>query len=838
MKNSFNLINKLASFLIICLVFASVNALFEDQIGKFDWRQRYIGKIKFAQFDPVTADRAFVVTEENVLATLSSRNGDILWRRILETDESRGLVRFLYVNKDSKSVMRRTGEEADVFEYVANTGQQKTATSSKITAGWITKDKCLLTGNSFVCLVKDQLLVLDLLANQNNVRTKALDSPANDIKLILGQDGFIQVGRQVISLSDLRVVFENRKLVNVFMDNSLIQLVKENNEIKIKMDEQELTTLADLPETIDNNLNILCVKCKPKKDNIGQLACRFLLSTDDGAIVLVQQSKIKWIREEALTRIDSVELLDLTLSDAQGAIEEELNNQDADIWSSLYRRLHSQYGMVKNIVLHVLGLGPPPSFSERAGLVRDDFGLHKMMVIVTESGKMFGIDSVSGKQHWVRILPNFTRFPNDQSMKVLVQRTSKYYPLSAQCAVIARDKETGNGILYEFNPISGQPINGGIKKLGYKIQQVSLLHKSGENFLRAILFIDDKNGVHVQPETSLAMVDGFFFYVANKNTGDVTGYQIQFENNEATSLPIWSLNLGGTDNEQKITAIAAKNTIERVHSQGRVLADRSVLYKYINPNLIAITTEGPDAVHKNILNVYLVDVVSGSIVFSINHRRVKGPVKIVHSENWLVYTFYNEKIRRNEITSIELYEGKTQTNSTVWSSLNSTPLPLVERQTFIISSSVAALRETITEKGITNKHVLIGMHSGAVSEMSWALLDPRRHSMISPEKQREEGIIPYIPELPLQHESIINYNQTVSKISGIYTAPSGLESTCLVLVYGLDLFVTRVSPSKTFDLLKEDFDYFLISTVLIGLTSASYIVKHLAAKKAIKQAWK
>lgn len=122
--------------------------------------------------------------------------------------------------------------------------------------------------------------------------------------------------------------------------------------------------------------------------------------------------------------------------------------------------------------------------------------------------------------------------------------------------------------------------------------------------------------------------------------------------------------------------------------------------------------------------------------------------------------------------------------------------------------------------------------------MAWALLDPRRHSMISPEKQREEGIIPYIPELPLQHESIINYNQTVAKISGIYSAPSGLESTCLVLVYGLDLFVTRVSPSKTFDLLKEDFDYAMISIVLIGLTSASYIVKHLAAKKVIKAAWK
>jgi ER membrane protein complex subunit 1 len=187
--------------------------------------------------------------------------------------------------------------------------------------------------------------------------------------------------------------------------------------------------------------------------------------------------------------------------------------------------------MVKNIVLHVLGLGPPPSFSERAGLVRDDFGLHKMMVILTESGKLFGIDSVSGKQHWVLILKNFEEFPNGQHMKLFVQRTSKYYPLSAQCAVVAREKSTGNGILYQFNPISGQPFNGGVNKLGFKIQQVSLLHKSGENFLRGLLFIDDKNNVHVQPETSLSMVDDFYFYVANKKTGVLTGYHIEYANN-------------------------------------------------------------------------------------------------------------------------------------------------------------------------------------------------------------------------------------------------------------------------------------------------------------------
>lgn len=33
-------------------------------------------------------------------------------------------------------------------------------------------------------------------------------------------------------------------------------------------------------------------------------------------------------------------------------------------------------------------------------------------------------------------------------------------------------------------------------------------------------------------------------------------------------------------------------------------------------------------------------------------------------------------------------------------------MPLVERQSYIIPTIVEALRETITERGITNKHVL------------------------------------------------------------------------------------------------------------------------------------
>lgn len=339
-----------------------------------------------------------MVTEENVLAAISSKNGDILWRRILETDDARGDVKFLHVlTTGSRNVLSHTSDgdqfgvitvsgnlpvlfrgwdistgnlawewsivptsessedsiyffkddniyhvlpvwnsHIELTEYHASTGQQKSATTSKITAGWITKEKCVLSANFFACVVKDQLLVLDLLTEQNNVRTKAIEAASSDIKVLRGREGFVQVGRTVVRLADLEVVFEDRKNSKLFMGSGLIQLTADGKTVRITMDDQELSVLSDIPDTLDNNLEVFSVKCKPRKENVGQLACRFLMSTSDGALVLAQQSKIKWIREEALTKIAAVEFLDLTLSDAQGAIEEELNNKDGE-FDDVYR---------------------------------------------------------------------------------------------------------------------------------------------------------------------------------------------------------------------------------------------------------------------------------------------------------------------------------------------------------------------------------------------------------------------------------------------------------------------------------------------------------------------
>ena len=257
-------------------------------------RQKFVGKVRFGYFDAVSADKVVVATENNVLAALSSKTGDILWRRVLES-ENRGDIKFLHVNQNTKYVASQTGSSGNPFEvitvtghnpalvrgwdlmngnlawewslvptnpensdnslwffkdtniyhvlpvwnshielteYQANTGYQTKPTTTKITASWITADQCVLTMNYFACTSKDQLLVLDLLAIKSSVQTKTLESTDAKIKNINGQGGFVQVGRQVISMTDLSVVMEDKSNSDLYMDANVIQVAQAKKVVK------------------------------------------------------------------------------------------------------------------------------------------------------------------------------------------------------------------------------------------------------------------------------------------------------------------------------------------------------------------------------------------------------------------------------------------------------------------------------------------------------------------------------------------------------------------------------------------------------------------------------
>lgn len=73
--------------------------------------------------------------------------------------------------------------------------------------------------------------------------------------------------------------------------------------------------------------------------------------------------------------------------------------------------------------------------------------------------------------------------------------------------------------------------------------------------------------------------------------------------------------------------------------------------------------------------------------------------------------------------------------------------------------------------------------------------------------------------------------------AGIATAPANLESTSLMLAYGLDLFFARIQPNKAFDSLQDDFPYAFLVFITCMLTAAVFAFKRIDDKSNIQRKW-
>jgi ER membrane protein complex subunit 1 len=100
---------------------------------------------------------------------------------------------------------------------------------------------------------------------------------------------------------------------------------------------------------------------------------------------------------------------------------------------------------------------------------------------------------------------------------------------------------------------------------------------------------------------------------------------------------------------------------EKVASVGRVLGDRSVLYKYLNPHLLVIVVANQP---KSSFTIYLLDSVSGRILHETKHQGIdisKG-IKTHVVENVVYWSYYSTgesrgQSRGTRITVAELYES-------------------------------------------------------------------------------------------------------------------------------------------------------------------------------------
>ncbi|ESP01145.1 hypothetical protein LOTGIDRAFT_238345, partial [Lottia gigantea] len=846
---------------------------------------------------------SFLVATSNGLYNIKTNDGKKLWQTNLP--KSNTINRWLLaVTEDDNYMAVGLSRNAEVT--IAAINQDGSLVSERsVHAPWVSDDvSCMiLKGSQLVCYVPSKQAIQHVgLRDGNSFITTSLrdlgfeattetslETPLNGITgfekeciLRISKDhlvvltidgGKVKIIKDMPKVSAAEIVEHEDKTLIVALQKSTTEPMVTISGYDIKTGQENTDLSQKIPFANSHGLPKKVSSLIFTKRRDSRIGCKIAILSEDYALQVVQKAgRVSWRREEALAYILALEMVDLPVSENQAKFEDEFGSND-EIFVMFIKRLRAQLSQLKLFVIKMVeklqGLRhPAPTLSdedidqeedeieEEEDMIRDEFNLHKVIVAVTKPGKIFGIRSHTGKivwQHYLSDLVPYNKF-GELSMLLLIQRTTAHFPHPPQCAIIGKNKRTGNGMLFTINPTLGTVIKDtpshGLD-LGYKVLQVSLLNHIDSNFLKGILLMDNDKKIHLYPESIGPVIQTslpkLYLHLTDLNTNIITGYRIiNTKNQGLMAEAVWNVNLN--KNQQTIRQVVGKRAIEHVHSQGRVLGDRSVLYKYLNPNLLAVVAEGEEPPspgnHKGFFNIYLIDGVTGHIVFHVNHKRAKGPINTVHSENWLVYSYFSEKHRRHELAVLEMYEGKEQSNSTAFSSLSPPPQPLVLRQSYIFSSPLYSMSTTVTEKGLTNKNIIIALKFGGLLSLPKALLDPRRPAMPSQESifnnllSREEGVIPYIPEIPIHNEAILNYNKTLYRVDGIYTGPAGLESTSLIFTYGLDLFFTRVMPSKMFDVLKEDFDYALIGSILCIMILVSFLTQKLAAKRALSRAWK
>ncbi len=477
-----------------------------------------------------------------------------------------------------------------------------------------------------------------------------------------------------------------------------------------------------------------------------------------------------------------------------------------------------------------------PGDSSRAlegPLVRDNFGFRKLVIVATERARVYALDAGNqGKVVWSRNAHN--DFPAGKKWNVngiFVNNTMGIVTIgSADGAAVAFKTATGAITVTEF-PDSETAV-----------QSIAMVDSPFGQQLVSI----GVGGIPLHFSKEIAPKDGI---VVRGASGEVKGLTFSNKDGKIVHNEAWTFQPAAG---QRILSVTARPAHDPVASIGRVLSDRTVLYKYLNQNTVLVTAVSEAACTASF---YLLDSVSGEVLYSTTHDAVDTtqPITSLLTENWFVYSLWGDiasdsasspSAKGYQLVVSELFESSLSNDrgplgaSANYSSLrpSDTPsdepaLPHIISQAFIIPEAISHMTVTQTRQGITTRQLLGTLaSSNSIVAIPRNLLDPRRPVGRDPTPgEMEEGLIKYSPVLEFDPKMIITHKREVMGVKNVITSPALLESTSLVFAFGVDVFGTRLTPSLAFDILGKDFNRLALVVTVTALTAGVGVVAPLVS---------
>ena len=569
-------------------------------------------------------------------------------------------------------------------------------------------------------------------------------------------------------------------------------------------------------------------------------AVRSALTLPSGDWELVRNGDSYWVRSEGLTGVVAAAFVEIPKEDRKLA-EELAAESHRSVFAAYVHRVKRHARDLQHfpswaqaLPTRLLGsfLGDKADSQDQdQSLSRDGFGFHKLVIVATEHGRLAALEA--GRQGRVVWNTQAVNLKAGERWKVLsIEAEQNTALVRGQGGEFLRvQSDTGTVVHY-------QP-GGLITSLK---TSVAVLDASGELHL---IPINDNGFIGDIPKARFAIGT---IIVTEAEDNVVRGWALW-----QGPKPILAWQFTPAPGET-IKIVTARPSHDPVASVGKVLEDRNVLYKYLNPNVLLITALGTQ---DSTATFYILDAASGAVIHSTTHTGVETdlPIAATMSENWFAYSLFSEistlsqdvsdidqqKLKGYQLVISDLYESPYPNDrgvlraSSNYSSiipitvdedeLDSTPHVL--SQTYLIPGPISSISVTSTLQGITTRSLLCVLpDTNALVSISRAFVDPRRPvGRDATATELEEGLLKYNPVLDFEPKWTLSHKRELISISKVVTSPSLLESTSLVFAFGdVDLFFTRVSPIGAFDLLGKGFSKIQLVLTVVGLAVGTTVV--------------
>ncbi|KZT08987.1 DUF1620-domain-containing protein [Laetiporus sulphureus 93-53] len=601
-----------------------------------------------------------------------------------------------------------------------------------------------------------------------------------------------------------------------------------------------------------------------------KVIARLAVTTSTGAVQLWHHDQLQWIREEGLADIKVAELVELPERKAIAAHIREENEtfvdrlirqlseaQDFPEYAVNFARrfVTGSYASVSSSVAPLANASEP--------LSRDTFGFRKVIIAATPYGKLYGIDSANGEILWSRIFGlGWATQIGGQIIPVKMFTTRTVNDGDTPQVVLITQRKASNSlvdtVLFHVDALTGEDIRGlspapgvlqGFDAIAGPLVEAFMLRAGSK---RIIALLDEFVQVRLYPSTEESaealkeMLPHLHIPLRTGTPGQriITGHQLSPEP-EFTGFhiayPTWTLML---PNNEEILSIIPR-TPDTVASLGKVLGNRTTLYKYLNPNMMTVATRSTDRQERR-CSIYVVDGAKGTVLYHVVIPATDD-VKVAFAENWLVYEYYDGDIagvdaaKSYHLVSVELYEGHgadDKRRSSDLSSLSADTIAITAfEQAYVLPHGIRTISTTSTTYGITMKDIIVANENNQIQSFPRRALDPRRPKHKPTNQELEEMLVQYDALLPDDPKHVLSHNYEVMGTKRIITSPALLESTSLVFTYGQDLFFTRVAPSNTFDVLSENFNKAQLVLTVAGLAFAIAVAKPMVRRKRLREKW-